>query len=179
MRLGFLSVCVDDTADHLAAAQQKEKQSSSTNMWILSSILPARYRIPEILTPPRVPLEETESAYVALYTFLISTIYLAGGTLPESKMSRCLARTNVERSTPVGETDKTLMRMIKEGYLVRIRDHSSGEEVIDWTVGQRGKEEVGLEGVKGLVRAVYGEEEREELESRLNRSLGLNQRPVD
>lgn len=70
--------------------------------------------------------------------------------------------------------------MVKEGYLVRDKDTSGGDEVIEYRVGPRGKVEVGDEGVSGLVREVYGkvDTEREDLDRRLERSLGLKEREV-
>jgi melanoma-associated antigen len=72
-------------------------------------------------------------------------------------------------------TEKLLQKLTKEGYLEKRRDTSSGEEIIEWAVGPRGKIEVGERGVQGLVRAVYrgsgGDDE--ELERKLERSLGL------
>lgn len=63
--------------------------------------------------------------------------------------------------------------MIKENYLVRVRDTSNGEEVIEYSVGPRGKTEVGAGGARGLVRKVYeGSDLGEELERKLERSLG-------
>lgn len=95
-----------------------------------------------------------------------------------------------------GKKEEVLKRMEREGYLERRREVIAGEEGVDYIVGGRGKLEVGVEGVKGLVRGVYGlenvngveegeEDEREadghvekqqELESRLARSLGLSDR---
>ena len=72
-------------------------------------------------------------------------------------------------------TEKLLQKLAKEGYLEKRRDTSSGEEIIEWVVGPRGKIEVGERGVQGFVRAVYGRsgEDDEELERKLERSLGL------
>lgn len=77
-------------------------------------------------------------------------------------------------------TEKLLQRLAKETYLEKRRDTSSGEEIIEWVVGPRGKIEVGERGVQGFVRAVYGggrEEADEELERKLERSLGLQTQP--
>lgn len=74
-------------------------------------------------------------------------------------------------------TEKLLNRLAKEGYIEKRKDTTGGEEVIDWVVGPRGKIEVGERGVQGFVRAVFegsGEDE-EELERKLERSLGLQQ----
>lgn len=71
----------------------------------------------------------------------------------------------------------------------------SGEEVIEYMVGPRGKIEVGMNGVAGLVREVYGRPnpdaavnenddgptaaeraQMEDFERRLRRSLGITER---
>lgn len=76
-------------------------------------------------------------------------------------------------------TEKLLQRLAKEGYLEKRRDTTGGEEVIEWVVGPRGKVEVGEKGVQGFVRAVYGAsgQDDEELDRRLERSLGLQHQP--
>lgn len=144
-------------------------------MWVLQTILPEQYRTSEILGPGREPRDEdadADGAYIGLYTMIISLILLCGGMLSESKLDRFLKRMNAEQSTPVDSTDKLLARMIKEGYIVRVKDSSSGEEVVDYVVGPRGKVEVGRDGVAGFVRIVYGEGVAD-LEQRLTRSLGI------
>lgn len=128
--------------------------------------------------------------------------------LSDSKLLRYLSRLNLESWTPMhgvtGGTslEKFLARMVREGYLEKRRDGSSGEEVVEWFVGPRGRREVGREGVAGLVAGVYGhglgrgymprstggedadenenegdgrrvvKMEKEELERRLRRTLG-------
>lgn len=107
-----------------------------------------------------------------------------GGTLGEQKLERYLARVNAETYTPIDRTDRFLARLCKEGYLVRTREMDGGEEIIEYMAGPRGKVEVGTGGVSGLAREVYGfagdgeltraeENEREEFETRLKRSLGV------
>ena len=115
---------------------------------------------------------------MGLYTFIIATIYLAGGMLPEAKLERYLRRTNADQSTPVDKTDKLIQRLIKDGYIVRSKENSGGEELVNYMVGPRGKVEVGEEGVAGLVRTVYGQKADEDLDKKLERSLGLGQRRV-
>lgn len=91
---------------------------------------------------------------------------------------------NAETYTPIDRTDRFLARLCKEGYLVRTREMDGGEEIIEYMAGPRGKIEVGTSGVSGLAREVYGfagggeltraeENEREEFETRLKRSLGI------
>jgi melanoma-associated antigen len=161
------------------AVQASQKAPSTTSKsWILISTLPPEYRLdPNILAPTKSPSEKTEATYTALYTFIISVILLNNGCLPEAKLERYLKRANADQWTPILSTEKLLAKLVKEGYLEKRRDTTSGEEVIEWVVGPRGKLEVGERGVQGLVRAVYkgvGEDE-EELEEKLNRSLGLQQ----
>jgi len=101
--------------------------------------------------------------------------------LPEAKLDRYLRRTNADQSTPVDKTDKLLQRLIKEGYIVRIKENSGGEELVNYIVGPRGKVEVGEDGVAEFVRNVYGQKADEELSKKLERSLGLGLRraPAD
>lgn len=140
------------------------------------STLPPEFKInPDILLPTKAPSENKEATYTALYSFIIALILLNSGSLPEAKLERYLKRANADQWTPIMSTEKLLQRLAKEGYLEKRRDTSSGEEIIEWVVGPRGKIEVGERGVQGFVRAVYGAgaEDDEELERRLERSLGL------
>ncbi|ORY01172.1 MAGE family-domain-containing protein [Clohesyomyces aquaticus] len=157
------------------AAATSESQSKTSGQWVLQTALPDRLRIPEIISPPSVPTAEIESSYVGFYSMIISLISLSGGSLPEGRLDRFLKRMNAETSTPVDRTDKVLARMIKEGYIVKIKDSSSGEDIVDYMVGPRGKAEVGDEGVANLVRTVSGNG-IQDLEQRLNRSLGIAER---
>jgi hypothetical protein len=111
---------------------------------------------------------------------------LSGGSMPEQKLERYLRRVNAENYTPVDRTDRLLARLCKEGYLVRNRDLDGGEEVVEYLVGPRGKVEVGVKGVTGLARKVYGigkaddaanggNAEIEDFEKRLRRSLGIRE----
>ena len=128
-----------------------------------------------------------ESTYTGMYSFIIAVILLNGGSLQETKLERYLKRTNADTYTPLDRTDKFLQRLCKEGYLVRMREMDGGEEIIEYMVGPRGKIEVGIRGVAGLVREVYGrpseadmadmtaaEKDRmEDFEQRLANSLGM------
>ena len=101
---------------------------------------------------------------------------LSGGQLPASKLERYLRRANADESTPVASTDKLIQRLCKDGYIVKVKDSSSGEELIDYIVGPRGRVEVAAEGVAGLVKSVYGKSADEELEKKIQRSLALSRR---
>lgn len=85
--------------------------------------------------------------------------------------------TNSNAFGALDKTEKLLKRMEKDGYVVKIRDNSSGEETIDWVMGSRGKVEVGDVGVMNVVKTVYGDVEDEaELQRKLERSLGVGER---
>jgi melanoma-associated antigen len=129
-----------------------------------------------MLPPPQAPTTHLESSYIGLYTFLISVISLSGGSIAEAKLERYLKRTNADQYTPVDKTEKLLHRLCKEGYLMRIKESSGGEEVVEYMVGPRGKVEVGSRGVAGLVKGVYGDSAMEDLDARVNRSMGLNEK---
>lgn len=101
---------------------------------------------------------------------------LSGGQLPSSKLERYLRRANADESTPVASTDRLIQRLCKDGYIVKIKDSSSGEEMIDYIVGPRGRVEVGEQGAAGLVKTVYGKNADEELEKKIQRSLAMSRR---
>jgi hypothetical protein len=146
-------------------------------MWVLQTIVPERYRVPEAIGPSR-PAEKAEddtaAAYVGLYTMVMALIIIAGGRLPENKLDRSLRRMNANQSTPVDTTDKTIALMIKDGYIVRIKETMNGGDTIDYIVGPRGKVEMGREGFAELVRRIYGDDEdEEELEKKIKRTLDV------
>ncbi|KAF2621218.1 MAGE-domain-containing protein [Macroventuria anomochaeta] len=160
------------------AAAGSESQSKASNMWVLQTILPEQYRMPEVIGPSRglaKSEDDRPAAYVGLYTMVIALVTIAGGRLPEGKLDRALKRMNAEQTTPIDTTDKTLALMIKDGYIVKVRDTAAGEETTDYIVGPRGKVEVGREGFAELIRTIYGnsEEDAEELEQKIKRTLDV------
>ena len=94
--------------------------------------------------------------------------------MADAKLDRYLKRMNADVNMPMDKTEATLQKMIKQGYLIRIKENVGGEETIDWMVGPRGKLEVGNKGVKGLVIDVYGDSAPEDLADRVKSSLGLD-----
>ncbi|KIW95749.1 uncharacterized protein Z519_02813 [Cladophialophora bantiana CBS 173.52] len=143
--------------DRRTQATQTKSSSAATKSWILVSTLPPELKHNTlIMQPTRAPNIDVESSYTALYTFILSLIYLNNNALTDQKLERYLQRVNADTYTPLGNKEKLLQRMVKEGYIEKRRDTSSGEEMIEWTPGPRGKVEVGVEGVAGLVRTVYG-----------------------
>ena len=169
------------------AAQRAGTQGggSSSKAYILTSTLPHSYRIPSILTLPRIPTVSDEAAYTGLYTFIVGLISLSQGQMmAEGRLETALQRMNADNYFLNGErTENILKRMERQGYIVKIRERDGGgEESIDYIVGPRGKVEIGEGGVAGMVRRVYGKKdaEKDELEKRLVRSLGdviLEKRP--
>lgn len=181
--------------DRRLQATQTKVSNSSTKSWILISVLPPGYKTnPAVIQPTKAPDLGTEAGYTAFYTLIISLIYLNNNSLPDQKLSRYLRRLNADTNTPFGMLDKVLQRMQKEGYIDKRRDTVMGEEVTEWFVGPRGKVEIGIRGVTGLVKSVYGhgtvplfkrqpdegdevdafvKVEADELNAKLSRSLGV------
>jgi hypothetical protein len=163
------------------AAAASESQSKSSNTWVLQSLVPEQYRVPEVIGPSRPAPEDTlnkEDAYVGLYTMAIALVTINGGSLPEGKLERALKRLNANQSTPLGTTERTMATMIKDGYIVRIRETTTDEETVDYIVGPRGKIEVGRAGFAAFVRAIYTASEDEgfdeaDLEKRIKRTLDV------
>lgn len=157
--------------------QTQNSISSSSKSYILTTTIPPALRNPNILPPPAAPTSVSESAYVGLYTFILSLVYLSPGqSIPESRLEKQLKRMNADNYVLSGEkTENVLKKMERQGYIVRVRERDGGgEETVEFVVGPRGKTEVGENGVAGLVRKAWGKmgTEREELEKRLVRSLG-------
>jgi melanoma-associated antigen len=106
---------------------------------------------------------------------IIAFISLFGGDgkLSDARLDQYLRRMNADANMPMDKTEVMLQKMIKQGYLVKVKENSGNEEMIDWMVGPRGKVEVGNKGVRGLVEEVYGEDAPDDLADRINNSLGL------
>ena len=178
MELTELPVKEKVTISQKRAAQRSGTQGSSTsNAYILTSTLPARYRKPSALRPSQIPSTGAEASYIGLTTFILALIYLsASQTISESRLEKHLKRMNADNYVLAGEkTEKVLKRMERENYIVKVRERDGGgEESVEYVIGPRGKVEVGERGVAGLVKAVYGKKDAEadELERRLVRSLG-------
>lgn len=161
--------------DRRAQAQRGAQVSKGTGNYVLLSVLPEKYRTSEIVRPSKSPTEEGEAVYMGLVTFVVACIMMSNGTISHEKLMRNLRRLNAEDNTPLDTTENVLARMIRQGYVVRNKDNSGGEDVTTWVVGPRGKLEIGRKGVLGLVREVYGDGAPDDLESRLKVSLGIKE----
>ncbi|KAG6120685.1 hypothetical protein E4U13_006145 [Claviceps humidiphila] len=167
---------------------QEKRQAMKTNSqpkigsgaYILTSTLPSVYRSAEIIKPSKIPSAEDEATYVAFYTLVVSLIWLNGGELTEQKLKRYLLRLNADRNVSSETTEATLKKMEKHGYVVKSIERppvgQDGEQILTWHVGPRAKEEIGIDGVMGVVREVYAGSD-DDLEKKLRSSLGLKEKP--
>jgi melanoma-associated antigen len=108
---------------------------------------------------------------------VISLIMLSGGELSEQRLRRYLTRLNADHNAVKDKTDNVLAKMQKQNYIIRKAEKLAGndEEQVSWLVGPRGKEEVGLDGVAGMVREVYGGS-TPALEKKISASLGISEK---
>ncbi|KAF5988040.1 non-structural maintenance of chromosome element 3 [Fusarium bulbicola] len=149
--------------------------------YILTSILPEAYRHAAILTPSKTPSADDEATYAGFYTMIISVISLSGGELSDQKLKRYLQRLNADRNVSMGKTEIVLKRMEKQGYVVKRVERpplgQDGDSTTTWHVGPRGKEEVGVDGVMGMTREVYGDSWNDDNEKKLRASLNIRDAP--
>nr|XP_036588947.1 MAGE family protein [Colletotrichum truncatum]KAF6800589.1 MAGE family protein [Colletotrichum truncatum] len=170
-------------AEKRQALKSGSQAKTSSGVFVLSTTLPTQYRSSIILAPSKAPSAESEAAYVGFYSMIISIIMLSGGELSEQKLRRYLNRVNAETNVAAEKTEDILKRMQTQGYVVRkVQKNSAtqaqdGSEDITWLVGPRGQEEVGIDGVAGMVRMVYGEQADDALEKKIGASLGI--RPAE
>lgn len=150
-------------------AQNADKAPNSSNSYILTSVLPPQFMVPEI-----VQLRgEGEKSYTGLVTFITALIYLNGRALPAVKLDRYMRTLNANEYTPCGALDTVLQRMQKHGYIIRIKDNTGEETQYEYHLGPRAKVEIGEDGIKSLIKTVYGDEEVEDLDVKFKRNIGL------
>ncbi|KAI3398589.1 hypothetical protein diail_8937 [Diaporthe ilicicola] len=170
------------TKEDKRKAAKTKSRSSNSNSYVLVSVLPDTYKTSKVIAPSKFMSAEDEAAYVAFYTLLISLIRINGGEMSDSKLKRYLRRLNAEtNSFHSTKTEDTLARLQRQGYLIKnidkeARQHGDEQEATTWYVGPRGKVEVGDEVVAGVVREVWGEQEDDELEAKLQNSLQIQPR---
>ncbi|PHH84143.1 hypothetical protein CDD83_2406 [Cordyceps sp. RAO-2017] len=164
------------------AMKSSSQVKTGSGAYILSSTLPARYRSASILRPSKVPSEEDEATYTAFYTLVVALIWLSAGELSEQKLKRHLMRLNADQNLSNEKTETTIRRMEKQGYVVKKVERppvgQDGDQTVTWHVGPRAKEEIGLDGVMGMVREVY-REWTPDLDKKLRASLGLKAQQPD
>lgn len=164
--------------------KNNSQPKTGSGTYILCSTLPPKYRTEKILKPAKVPSEVQEATYMGFCTLVVATIWLSGGELADQRLMRNLARLNAERNVWSEKTELTLKRMERQGYVVKKVEKPplghDGDQIITWHVGPRSKEEIGLDGVMGMVREVYGSfDGNEEFEKKLRESLGLKRAAAD
>jgi melanoma-associated antigen len=162
-----------------AAALQTGSQAKATSgAYILCSTLRGKYRAANIMAPNKAPSAAIEAGYTGFYTLVVSLIWLNGGELSDQKLQRHLTRLNANENTSVDKTANVLAKMQRQGYILKKVEKPLGgqveEETITWLVGPRGREEIGVHGVAGMVREVWGNSDPE-LEKKLRTSLGLKE----
>jgi hypothetical protein len=156
----------------VAAVRKNSTVSASSKVYVLSSILPAAYRGEGIVAVSKCPTTNAEASYVGFYAIIVCLIQLNGGKLADSKLERYLKRMNADVNTPMDRTEMVLQKMIKQGYVVKIKDTVGEDEIMEWIVGPRGKIEFDTSAVAALVEKVYGENAPDDLPDRLRNSLG-------
>jgi melanoma-associated antigen len=108
---------------------------------------------------------------------IVAIISLSGGTISEEKLDHSLFR---KTRVPDSESTSALARMCREGFITKITDNSSGQTSVEYIVGPRGKIQIGEEGVKSFVKAVWAEDDKAaqaDLEKQLDRTLKLAKAP--
>ncbi|UKZ84569.1 uncharacterized protein TrAFT101_000475 [Trichoderma asperellum] len=164
------------------AMKSSTQSRSGSGAYVLSSAIPEEYRNASIIRPSKTPSAEQEATYSGFYTLLVSLIWLNGGELSEQKLQRSLMRLNADRMLASERTEVVLKRLERQGYVIKKVDRPpvgyEGDQTITWHVGPRAKEEIGLDGVMGLVREVYGHPEDVAFDKKLRSSLGLKSRQL-
>ncbi|KAF7544923.1 hypothetical protein G7Z17_g9578 [Cylindrodendrum hubeiense] len=164
------------------AMKSNSQPKLGSGAYILSSTLPKAYRTATILPPSKTPSADDEATYAAFYTMVISMIWLNSGELSDQKLKRYLTRLNADQNVSMDKTEIILKRMENQRYVIKKTDRppvgQDGDLMISWHVGPRAKEEVGLDGVMGMVREVYGEW-NPDLEKKLCSSLNIKERTAE
>lgn len=158
------------------AAEKKGKGggSSSSTSYMLTSVLPAKYRTADIVPPSKIGNPAEEAAYTGFYTFVVAIIALSPqNMLSNNMLRRHLSRVFAEDVMPLDKTENILTRMIRQGYIVKTVERTEADEITEYRVGPRGKIEIGNKGIQGLVNEVYGGGGPEDLDRRIRRSLGM------
>ena len=178
--LAFTQLPIEKPANPPCPALNSNTQTKVAETWILVSILPKAYQNPTIIAPSHAPTAESEATYVGFYTMVIALIALSGGEITEQKLRRHLQRLNADSKLGAEKTEDVLAKMERSGYVVKKVESISADQDknVSWLVGPRGKEEIGPEGIAGVVREVFGGA-TPELERKLAGSLGISPQEIE
>ncbi|KAK6331138.1 hypothetical protein TWF696_003207 [Orbilia brochopaga] len=161
------------------AAAKKKDATTGSKSWQLVSVLPEKFRIPALLAS-QLPDDQT---VLGIGSAIVAIVYLSNRSIGENLLKRHLRkfgiddRIAVEGNRETGRVENILAKLVKDGYLVKLRDEvvPGQEQTFTYVIGPRGKLEMGREGVLAYVRRVYegadGEVE-ENLERKVNRAMG-------
>lgn len=154
-----------------AAAQTTAaaEKSSSNKSYIVVSTLPHEYRLPEVMGAATIKY----ATYQGLVAFVVALIYLNGRSIGTKALDRYLRIMQANDN----HMDKILQQMQKNGYIVKVRDSAGDTGDItqyDYHLGPRAKVEIGEDGLKRLVKSVFGDECPEDIDERIQRNIGVD-----
>ncbi|RVD80582.1 uncharacterized protein DFL_008477 [Arthrobotrys flagrans] len=165
-----------------ATDQKKKKEAAGNKSWQLVSVLPDIYRLPVLLSP-QLPDDQT---ILGIGSAVVALVYLSGRSIGETALKRHLRRFGIEDRIPVegnrenGKMENIIGKLIREGYLVKLKDEvvPGQEQTYTFVVGPRGKLEFGRDGVTQYVKKIYEGVDGEvdgAFERKVNRALGKDE----
>ncbi|KAK5998842.1 hypothetical protein PT974_01226 [Cladobotryum mycophilum] len=160
------------------------KLTAPVRIWGLHPFLDTPSRIPKRTHSPTIKSTQRRGR-----GDIHSLLYYGGvinnaqrGELTDQKLQRYLLRLNADRNVASEKTELVLKKMEKQSYVIKRVERppigQDGDHTIIWHVGPRAKEEVGLDGVMGLVREVYEYPEDPDFDKKLRSSVGLKVRQL-
>ncbi|RPA85700.1 MAGE-domain-containing protein [Ascobolus immersus RN42] len=156
-------------------------EGSSSKAWILVSTLSEDYRraAADIL----VGGTEKEHAYMTFVTMVVVLIYLNGRMLQEAQLDSAMEtffNMRPESTHPVlGKTSRLYEVMEKQGYIMKVKDSSSGQTNIEYYVGPRAKLEIGEEGAVQFIAQMFPNQEFDDVKAAFKRSVGTDINNLD
>ncbi|RKP11098.1 MAGE homology domain-containing protein [Thamnocephalis sphaerospora] len=151
------------------AAVHREK--TSTNTFVLRSILPAELRHAELIDWGE------DAALMGFSMVVLSLIYVNERTLSEERLHHYLRKLGVtERPHPqLKSLEVALMRMVKIGYLDRVTSSGDSGDVsaIEYRWGPRAKVEMDEREMADFVVKVFGDQAPADLVQSIRRASGV------
>ena len=78
-------------------------------------------------------------------------------------LNRIARQLKIDENTPLMTMDQLLNKMVRQGYIDKVKDMVTGEARYDYHLGPRGKLEVGKRGTTDLIKHVLSLWPRKEL----------------